>query len=217
MWRVHAIVRPWASVSVRHYAKKGQKARSLLSEEEGSLVDLEKVTKSMTAAVSSLKWEYTNTVVSRVTPAIVEKLTVAVEGQQVPLGQLGQVGLLNPQTVVINLAGSPQSVDAVVQSLRGTSFNLNPVEENSVVKVPLPKMTKELRESLVKLAKAHAEKTKTNIRKARQKAIGDLRSVDDTSKDAVHRLEKHLQDLTDQYTDSVEELFKAKSTELMKS
>eukprot|EP00731_Ephydatia_muelleri_P026875 Em0018g975a len=171
----------------------------------------------MTAAVSSLKWEYTNTVVSRVTPAIVEKLTVAVEGQQVPLGQLGQVGLLNPQTVVINLAGSPQSVDAVVQSLRGTSFNLNPVEENSVVKVPLPKMTKELRESLVKLAKAHAEKTKTNIRKARQKAIGDLRSVDDTSKDAVHRLEKHLQDLTDQYTDSVEELFKAKSTELMKS
>lgn len=46
----------------------GQKARSLLSEEEGSLVDLEKVTKSMTAAVSSLKWEYTNTVVSRVTP-----------------------------------------------------------------------------------------------------------------------------------------------------
>lgn len=46
----------------------GQKARSILSEEEGSVMDLERVTKSMTAAVNSLKWEYTNTVVSRITP-----------------------------------------------------------------------------------------------------------------------------------------------------
>lgn len=58
-------------------------------------------------------------------------------------------------------------------------------------------MTKELRESLVKLAKAHAEKTKTNIRKARQKAITDLRGVEDVSKDAVHRLETHVNGLVD--------------------
>ena len=46
----------------------------------------------------------------------------------------------------------------------------------------------------MKLAKSHAEKTKVNIRKARQKAIADLRGVDDVSKDAVHRLEKHVND-----------------------
>ena len=56
-------------------------------------------------------------------------------------------------------------------------------------------MTKELRERLVKLAKSHAEKAKVGVRKARQKALIDLKKKDSVSKDAVRRLEKHVCEL----------------------
>ena len=55
------------------------------------------------------------------------------------------------------------------------------------------RITKELRESLVKLAKANAEKAKVGIRKARQKGISDVRKRKGTvSEDSVHRIEKHV-------------------------
>ena len=53
-------------------------------------------------------------------------------------------------------------------------------------------MTKELRESLVKVAKAAAEKCKVGVRKARQKAMADLKKKNSVSKDSVRRLEKHV-------------------------
>ena len=53
-------------------------------------------------------------------------------------------------------------------------------------------MSKELRESLVKLAKTHAEKARVGIRKTRQKGITDVKKKDDVSKDTVRRLEKHV-------------------------
>lgn len=54
------------------------------------------------------------------------------------------------------------------------------------------RMTKELRERLVKVAKAAAEKSKVGVRKARQKAVGDLKKKTEVSKDSVRRLEKHV-------------------------
>ena len=54
------------------------------------------------------------------------------------------------------------------------------------------RMSKELRESLVKLAKTHAEKARVGIRKTRQKGITDVKKKDDVSKDTVRRLEKHV-------------------------
>jgi len=55
------------------------------------------------------------------------------------------------------------------------------------------RVTKELRESLVKLAKVNADKAKVGIRKARQKGISDVRKRKGTvSEDSIHRIEKHV-------------------------
>ena len=61
----------------------------------------------------------------------------------------------------------------------------------SFVSFSSSRMTKELRESLVKVAKTAAEKCKVGVRKARQKALADLKKAN-ASKDSVKRLEKHV-------------------------
>lgn len=54
-------------------------------------------------------------------------------------------------------------------------------------------MTGELRESLAKLAKNHAEKAKVGVRKARQKGMADLKKTSSSvSEDTVRRLEKYV-------------------------
>lgn len=98
-------------------------------------------------------------------------------------------------------------------------------------------MTKEQRERLVKLAKSHAENAKVGIRRVRQRGISDSRKKkSEVSEDALRRVEKYvrryhylqsiitelslslvqIQEITGEYTASVDELLKAKSSELMK-
>ena len=108
---------------------------------------------------------------------------------------------------------------AVVSALRVANEHLNPIPDQNIIKVPIPKyvhqlypccqalprfwpqmihgmfcrMTKELRERLVKLAKVNAEKAKVGIRKARQKGVSDVRKRKGTvSEDSIYRIEKHV-------------------------
>lgn len=53
-------------------------------------------------------------------------------------------------------------------------------------------MTGEFRDSLVKLAKQHAEKTKSNVRRVRSKGVSEAKAMKSVSKDSVKRLEKHV-------------------------
>ena len=52
--------------------------------------------------------------------------------------------------------------------------------------------SKEHREELVKLAKAHAVKSKISARKVREKAISALRKKTSVSKDSVRRIENKV-------------------------
>ncbi|CAI8034899.1 Ribosome-recycling factor, mitochondrial, partial [Geodia barretti] len=99
----------------RAYAKKATKKRkgggvggSSLSEEERDVIDLSHTEAAMQASVTALKKEYTINLVTRLTPASLDSLYVDVEGQSVPLRQLGQSGMPNPNTLVLNLASYPQ-------------------------------------------------------------------------------------------------------------
>lgn len=107
----------------------------MLGEGEQDVVDLEKLEASMQATLKSLKWDYSNTITARVTPgaaidgghfinksegmnheivlcisslASLDRVTVDVEGQQVPLRQVGQISMPNSQTLIINMASYPQ-------------------------------------------------------------------------------------------------------------
>ena len=60
-----------------------------------------------------------------------------------------------------------------------------------LVVLVLCRMSRELRERMAKQAKAHAEKAKVGIRKARQKAVSDVRK-ENVSEDATRKIEKHV-------------------------
>ena len=54
------------------------------------------------------------------------------------------------------------------------------------------RMSGELRAKLTKVAKSSADKTKGGLRKARQKALSELKNRDNVSKDTIRKLEKHV-------------------------
>ena len=75
---------------------------------ESGVIDTEELSSSMEGAVNALKWEFTYSIIARLTPAVLDQLQVECKGRQVPLKQLGQVAMPNQQTIIINMTSQPE-------------------------------------------------------------------------------------------------------------
>ena len=73
---------------------------------------------------------------------------------------------------------SVQTANAIADAIRDAGLNLNPSVEGSVVRVPVPKPSKESRDATVKLAAKIAEAAKNRVRRVRQAAMDKLKKLE---------------------------------------
>ena len=72
----------------------------------------------------------------------------------------------------------PQLSTAIATAVRDAGLNLNPRVEGLVIKVPVPKPSRETRDANIKLAGKVAEAAKATIRRQRQAALDGLKKLD---------------------------------------
>ncbi|RYG57511.1 ribosome-recycling factor [archaeon] len=73
-----------------------------------------------------------------------------------------------------------QLASAIADAIRDAGLNLNPAVEGNIVRVPVPKASKETRDATIKLVSKIAENAKTRIRHVRQAALDKLKKVEGT-------------------------------------
>ncbi|KAG0282952.1 hypothetical protein BGZ96_012667 [Linnemannia gamsii] len=184
-----------------------------LGEMSFDLLDLEK---KMGQCLERLKKDFMTMRAGTANPAILDPVSVKVENKMVPLRDLAQVSIKDAKTLMVNV-NDVELTGAIEKAIREAGLNLNPIAENKAVRVPVPKPTKEFRESLTKLAAASTEKAKTIIRKLRQDGMKELKKdlKSGMSEDENYGLEKKAQTLHDKYIKDAEEALKVKTKEIM--
>ncbi|CAH1272655.1 MRRF [Branchiostoma lanceolatum] len=213
-------------IAVRHYAKKGKKpqkggkggGRVEINSSVGSEVtDIEAVRGKMQKALDALKEEYVKNLSLRTSVGSLDSISVQTLNGRFPLNHLGQIVMKSPQMYHVNMVGAPQEIPSVLQAIGQSGMNLNPIQEGNVIKVPIPKVTKEHRENLSKKAKTACNKTKDQIRDIRNQAMKEAKKAKSTvSEDTVRLVEKQVQQLTDDFNGNAEKILEAKSKELLK-
>lgn len=202
-------------IQSRNYStKKSRKVE--LNEDELNVIKLDELRHDMSAALDTLKWDYTHTITTRLSPMIIGNLTITWKEKQMKLKDLSQISMPNSQNIIINFSSQPHYIQDAVNILQA-KVNINPTVDGSVIKASLPKPSKEVREKLSKDAKSYADKAKVRIRRVRQQAISNLRKHGESvSKDSVKRIENIIQKITDENIDNIEKMLKAKTIELHK-
>ena len=71
-----------------------------------------------------------------------------------------------------------QLADTIGDAIRDADLNLNPQVEGSLVRVPIPKSSKETKEATVKLISKIAEAGKNRVRRVRQAAMEKLKKTE---------------------------------------
>lgn len=139
-------------------------------------------------------------------------------GTPMPLNQLATITAPEPQLLQIT-PFDPTNLQAISAAIRDNqSLGMNPSDDGRVVRVPIPALTEERRQQIVKQLGEKVEECMISQRGIRRDIMTDLDQAKkdrDISEDDHKRLTKQVDDLMASYKAKVDELAKAKETEIM--
>ncbi|KAF7726708.1 hypothetical protein EC973_008482 [Apophysomyces ossiformis] len=206
-------------LGVRWYAKKSKQKKGAAVEEDDTVsvakqFDSTKLDERMISCINSLKEHLASMRLGRANPALLDTVRVRIDNSNYSLRDLAQVTIRDPQTLLVTVHDS-DLLSSVDKGIREAGLNLNPVIDNKIIRVPIPKPTKESREKMAKLAQTNGEQAKGKIRLLRQDGMKQLKlDAKQQSADETKKLEKTVQTMTDKYNKAIDELIKSKIKEI---
>jgi len=154
------------------------------------------------------------------TAEMFDDISVMAYGSPTPLKAVGQVVIISPTLVQITCFDPSVSKD-VQKAIQIELEQSNPqMEDGGIIKVPLPKVSMEVREQTVKQLKKKAEATKQRIRQVRRKTMEGIKKGKDgkitgISKDEAFACGKELDTLTESVTERLQKLVDEKIHSIM--
>jgi len=154
----------------------------------------------------------------RAVPAQLDDVIVSAHGKLVPLKAIATVSARNATTLVVQLY-DPTLLKEVDKSIRLHDPTLNPVPEaDGGVSVAFPKVTRDVREGLVKQVSKKAEETRGHLRTLRQQYLQQLKVAsaggDNVSRDLVADLKNQIQASHDVLAGKVKKMQEEKEKEI---
>ncbi len=173
--------------------------------------DLEKLkqdlTRRMDGAMETLRREFAGLRAGRASPALLEPVRVEAYGTEVPITQVGNIGVPEPRMLTVQVWDRTM-VGAVERAIRDAGLGLNPAADGQLVRVPIPQLTAERRNELAKAAGRYAEGAKVAIRGVRRDGNEQIKGFEkkhEISEDDARDWQDQVQKLTDQYVKKIDE------------
>ena len=177
---------------------------------------LKEYEKRMQGVVENLKKDLGGLRTARASAALLEPLMVDVYGQKMPMNQVGSISVPEPRMLQISV-WDKAAVGAVERSIRDSNLGLNPVVDGNILRLPIPPLTAERRQELVKIAGRYAETARVAVRNVRRDANDHLKKLEkdgDISQDDHKRQNNEVQTLTDRLIKDIDDLLSTKETEI---
>lgn len=168
----------------------------------------------------SLEWlrsELSTLRAGRATPAMVENVRVDYYGSQTPLNQMASVSAPQADLLVVQ-PWDRSALSAVERSIISANLGLNPSNDGTIIRIPVPPPSEERRKDLAKSARSRGEEAKIAVRNVRRTAKDSIKSTqqeESLSEDMRFEAEESLQQLTDRYIAKIDDLLERKEAEIM--
>ena len=173
--------------------------------------------RKMDNTVAALKRELITLRTGRATPALIENVTVDYYGVATPLNQIASISAPDARVIMVQ-PWDKQALREIEKSLMKSEMGFNPANDGNIITVPIPPLTQERRQELVRLLKRKLEDGKVSIRNVRRDGVETLRRLERDkaiSQDENHRSQDQLQKATDAHVKTVDEVGSSKETEIM--
>ena len=172
----------------------------------------------MQGVLENLREEISTLRTGRATPSLVENVLVDAYGgaQKLRVMELASITAPDPTSLLIT-PWDKSVVREIRKGIEAANVNLTPVISGDTIRINLPPLTQEDRENYVKILSQRMEQGRVTLRQVRQDGMHAIRGKFEEKamgEDEKDLAEKKLQELTDEFMRKLEEMGKAKETEL---
>ena len=171
----------------------------------------------LTKAIDALKRELAKVRTGRANLAILDGVRVDYYGTPTPLNQVASCNVADARLITIK-PWERSLIPEIEKSIRAAQLGLNPQSDGELVRLPMPALTQERRQELVKLVKKMAEEAKVALRGARRDANEMLKESlkeGTITEDDERKGLKSVQDTTDKAVTKADEITSKKESEIL--
>jgi ribosome recycling factor len=178
--------------------------------------DLDDLERRMKGAVEALRHEFAGLRTGRASIGLLEPVMVDVYGAQMPLNQVGTIGVPEPRLLTVQV-WDKTVVASVDKAIRASGLGLNPAADGQLIRIPIPELTEERRIEMVKIAHKYAEQARIAVRNVRRDGMENLKKMEkdgEMSEDDHHLWGDEIQQMTDQTIAKIDEALASKDEDI---
>jgi ribosome recycling factor len=134
-----------------------------------------------------------------------------------PLNQCATISVPEARLLVIQ-PWDKSLLSAAEKAIQAANLGLNPINDGQIIRVPIPAMTDDRRQELVKIVHQMAEEARISVRNVRREANDRIKKLEkdkDISEDNAKDAHDEIQKITDKYIEKINEAQKVKEKEIM--
>jgi len=161
---------------------------------------LEKLKSKLKGVEEALKIELSALRIGRATPALVENILV---------DYYGVISAPEIRLLVIE-PWDKNAISSIEKAIYVSDLGLNPIVDKNLIRINIPPLTEERRNSLIKIISVKLEEVKIRCRGARDEAMKEISG----SEDEKFSIKESIQKLVDEANKNLENLAKAKEKEI---
>ncbi|HQS84707.1 MAG: ribosome recycling factor [Alphaproteobacteria bacterium 16-39-46] len=179
--------------------------------------DMADLKRRMQGALEMLKKEFSGLRTGRASQNLLDPVQVEAYGSRMHLSQLGTVGVPEPRLLTVQV-WDKSMVKAVEKGIRDAGLGLNPMADGQLIRVPIPDLSQERRQELIKIASKYAELARVSVRNVRRDGMDHLKGLlkeSVLSEDDHHHMGEDIQKITDEFVKKIDESFHEKEKEIL--
>ncbi len=170
----------------------------------------------MEKAISHLEGELLKIRAGKANPHILDGIHVDYYGVNTPLNQVSNISTPDAKTIAIQ-PWEKGMIDPIEKAILQANIGITPINNGELIRLNIPPLTEERRKELVKQVKSMGENTKVSVRTTRRDGNDEIKNLqkeglaEDIAKDA----EEEIQQLTNKYSQKVDEIVASKEKDIM--
>jgi ribosome recycling factor len=171
----------------------------------------------MKKAVDSFKRDLQKIRTGRANAAMLDGIKVDYYGTPTPVNQVATVQVVDARLITVK-PWEKAMLQVIDKAIRASDLGINPVSDSELVRLPIPPLTQERRKELAKNVNKQTEEARVAVRSARRDAMDLVKEAEkgkEITEDERKNGEKKIQDLTDKYIATIDDIAKAKEKEIM--
>lgn len=168
-------------------------------------------------SLAHLKEELGTLRTGRANASIVEGITLEAYGSRMDLKSTASITVPDARTITIE-PWDKSLLKEIEKAIQLANIGINPINDGTKIRLPLPPMTEESRKDLIKVVSQKQEQARISVRRARDEMKEKIIAAEEENsitEDIKFRLHKELDELSKAYNDKIKAMGDEKEKEIM--